>query len=73
MKKNIPKYIIEKMERIEKYRNKISSLSGDIDKWLFENTGLDSVNDSILQKEMYELKYGCGSSEELLRLIKEKI
>ena len=73
MNKKIPKYIVDKMKKVEKYRDMVSTLSGEVDRWIFDNTGLDTVNDTELQKEMYELMYECGSTETMLELIEDKL
>lgn len=72
MGKEIPKYIKEKMRRIEKYRDEIGNLAGEVTDWMWEN-GVDGINDSDISAEMYELKYGCGSTEELVSLTEKKI
>ncbi|MFW5962399.1 MAG: hypothetical protein ACOCQR_02175 [bacterium] len=71
MSKEVPKYIIEKMKRIEKYRDEIVLLTGDITDWLYEN-GIDGINDNEVASELYELRYGCGSAYSLVGIIIEK-
>lgn len=71
MSKQLPKYIKEHIQKVERYRELINKSRSIIDEWIYDNVNNDQ--DEIL-KELTELEQGIHHDvNHVIYLIKQKL